>query len=246
VKDLKHKEYRRICPGAERAVLFIHGIAGTPRHFDDFVALTPDNVSVYNMLLEGHGKGVRDFSRASMSAWESQVHAAVTELLKTHKYLYIAAHSMGTLFAISEAIGEARVKKLFLLAVPIKLSLKAAMVKNALKVCFNKVEGDAHAQAAKNCCGVEISKNPLLYLGWIPRYLELFSKISRTRKLMGRLSTETCVFQSARDEMVSLSSARYLGVNPGVRVNVLENSSHYYYEKEDYQILLAAFTAFIQ
>ena len=61
-----HKEYIREADHANTAILMIHGIFGTPRHFDDIVKLVPDNWSVYNILLDGHGKGVREFSRTSM------------------------------------------------------------------------------------------------------------------------------------------------------------------------------------
>ena len=59
----RNREYVRIVEGSEYAVLFVHGIVGTPRHFDFLIDVVPPNVSIYNMLLDGHGYGVRDFSR---------------------------------------------------------------------------------------------------------------------------------------------------------------------------------------
>ena len=44
-------------------MLFVHGIVGTPRHFDFLIDVVPSTVSIYNILLDGHGYGVRDFSR---------------------------------------------------------------------------------------------------------------------------------------------------------------------------------------
>ena len=58
-----HKEYKRIVNGADSAVLFIHGILGTPNHFKEFIPLVPKEYSVHNLLLDGHGKGVKEFSR---------------------------------------------------------------------------------------------------------------------------------------------------------------------------------------
>lgn len=55
---MEHREYVRIVPGAKTAVLFMHGIVGTPNHFRDLlplVDLVPDDWSVYNVLLPGHG-----------------------------------------------------------------------------------------------------------------------------------------------------------------------------------------------
>ena len=68
---MKHKEYKRIVPEAETAVLFIHGIAGTPNHFKDFLPLVPKEFSVYNLLLDGHGGKTEDFSKTSMKKWEN-------------------------------------------------------------------------------------------------------------------------------------------------------------------------------
>ncbi len=100
---MEHKEYKRIIAGASSAVLFIHGIVGTPNHFDHFIPLVPEDVSTHNMLLDGHGKGVTDFSHASMKKWESQVAEAVEKLAETHERIYIVAHSMGSL---SLSIGQ--------------------------------------------------------------------------------------------------------------------------------------------
>ena len=77
---MEHKEYVKINDESNTVVLFIHGIVGTPNHFNEFVPLVPESISVYNLLLDGHGKGVKDFSKASMKKWESQVATVVEEL----------------------------------------------------------------------------------------------------------------------------------------------------------------------
>ena len=37
------------------------------------LSLVPDNISVYNVLLDGHGKGVKEFSKTSMKKWKKQI-----------------------------------------------------------------------------------------------------------------------------------------------------------------------------
>ena len=170
-----HKEYKRICNGADKAVLFIHGIVGTPNHFSDFVQLVPDHISVHNVLLDGHGKGVQDFSKTSMAKWKLQVTLSVMELADTHKEIYIVAHSLGSLLAIEQAISNPKVTKLFLLATPLKLFLKPKMFRNSIRMYLGKIPpDDAELAAAKKCYGIGPDKNPLHYLGWAPRYWELF------------------------------------------------------------------------
>ena len=98
------------------AILFIHGILGTTSHFEPFLSLVPPNWSICNLSLKGHGGSVKDFSQASMTEWKQQVKNALEELSETNNKIIIVAHSMGTLFAIQEAI-EKPVDELFLLNV---------------------------------------------------------------------------------------------------------------------------------
>lgn len=239
---MEHREEKRIAAGADKAILFIHGIIGTPNHFADFVKLVPKDVSVYNILLEGHGGTVADFSKASMKKWERQVSRDVEELLRDHKELYIAAHSMGTLLAIEQAVKHSKVKYLFLMAVPIKLLLKPQMVSNSCKVYFDRVRPDDQmAMAAEACCGIAHDKNIFKYLGWVPRFLELFGKIRATRKLLPQLKTKSRAYQSEKDEMVAHGSVEYLKRNSVIDAVTLENSTHYHYGGTDRAYLLEEF-----
>ncbi len=239
---MEHKEYIKICDNSNTAILFIHGIVGTPNHFNEFVSLIPEHLSVYNLLLDGHGKGVKDFSKTSMKKWEAQVASVVENLSLTHEKIYIVAHSLGTLLAIEQAIKSKKVCNLFLLAVPLSLSLKLKMLVNSLKVYFDKIRpDDCEALAAKNCYGVEKDKNPFHYIGWIPRFAELFAKIRQTRKTIRFLDTPCSVYQSEKDEMVSKRSKKYLKQASCVSINELENSGHYYYSKKDLEFILTEF-----
>lgn len=243
---MEHKEYKRMNPDGSAAILFVHGIVGTPNHFAEFVARVPKGVSVWNILLDGHGGSVRDFSHTSMQKWEDQVRDAVDELTHSHTAVYIVAHSMGTLFAIDRAIENEKVKGLFLLAVPLKIAPKPRMVGNLCKVYFDKIKPDDEvALAAKRCYGIAQDKNPFHYFGWLPRYLELFAKAKRTRKRLVELHTPAMAYQSARDELVSTASAKSLRQNEAISVIELKNSGHYYYEQNDFAFLLKEFEKFI-
>ena len=239
---MEHKEYKRICNNSNTAILFIHGIVGTPNHFNAFVSLVPESISVYNLLLDGHGKGVKDFSKTGMRKWETQVASVVGELSLTHEKIYIVAHSLGTLLAIEQAVKYPKVCKLFLLAVPLRLYIKPKMLINSLKVYFDRIKCDDYeALAAKRCYGIGKDKNIFNYIGWIPRFVELFSKIRQTRKTIILLNTTCSVYQSGKDEMVSRRSKNYLENNPNILVNELKKSGHYYYDKEDFDFLITEF-----
>ena len=240
------QEFHRIVPAADTAVLFIHGIVGTPRHFDDLISLLPDTVSIHNQLLAGHGGSARDFARASMREWEAQVDAAIAALAETHQHIYLVAHSMGALLSIEAALHHKEVEKLFLLAVPLRIALTPAMVRNSWKIYRGSIAADDHAAlAAQRCCGVAQTKNPLPYLGWIPRFLELFSKISAVRKLLPKLTTPSLAPQSMKDELVSPRTMDELRRNSHITLLLLPHSGHYYYPPADKEALHEAFTAFL-
>lgn len=137
------------------AILFVHGILGTPRHFAPFLPYVPASWSVCNLLLEGHGGSVRDFSHAAMAQWKQQVHAALDALLAEHDRVLITAHSMGTLFAIQEAL-QRPVTELFLLNPPLNVRVTARLFKTVWTVFRGKAAPqDAWMLAAQNAYSIE-------------------------------------------------------------------------------------------
>ena len=245
--DNKHVEYKRIVDGANKAVLLIHGILSTPNHFRELIPLIPENYSVYAMITAGHCGSVSDFSHSSLEKWEVSVQKALDELLKTHKEIYIVGYSMGNLFAIEQAIKEPKVKKLFCIAIPIKVRVRVRMVDIALRVYFNKYrEKDMAARGCKESYGVTDSKNIFKYLGWIPRFFDLFKLIKRVRKNLNKLQTPCVAFQSMKDELVSPKSIDILKAESQMRVEVLDKSTHFYYESNNLEVLKKEFKHFLE
>lgn len=242
----KHVEYKRIVEGARVAVLCVHGIMGTPNHFRDLVPLIPDTMSVYNIVLSGHCGSVSDFSHASMEKWEQSVEDAVNELLSTHEEIYVLAHSMGTLLTIEQAIKNPRITRLFYLSVPIKVGVKPCLFDTASRVYFKRVRPcDKYALAGRECYGITDTKNIFKYLGWVPRFLDLFKKIAYIRRNLNRLNTPCTAYQSALDEMVSPKSYDILKNESNMRVEMLEKSTHFYYEPSEMEYLKQEFIKFL-
>ena len=238
-------EYVRVVNGAKRAVVFIHGIVGHSGFFKDYVDLVPDDTSIYNVQLDGHGKGVKDFSKASMKKWENQVTSIVDELSKAHEEVYMVGHSMGTLLSIEQASKNSRVKKMFLMATPIKVFVTPRLIRIILKVYFGKIKpNDEITKASKDYYGCTERKNPFSYIPWSFRILELFGKIRRTKKLLPKIETPTYVYQSVKDEVVSKRSIKYLKKHSHFSVNSLEKSYHCYYPEKEF--LLEKFKEFIK
>ncbi|MCH5206971.1 MAG: alpha/beta fold hydrolase [Oscillospiraceae bacterium] len=243
---MRPKQYIRRVKDSDTAILFIHGILGTPEHFEPFIPLVPPDWTIYNILLKGHGGTVKDFSAASMTEWEQQVHRTLQELLASHSRVVVCAHSMGTLFAIREA-AENPIAEMFLLNVPLKVRIKPRLIKTSSRVFLGNVKpDDKWSTAAQKAYGIERDMHIIRYLGWIPRYLELFSEIRKTRKLVDRLSVPCRVYLSRKDEMVSLRSGNWFNDNPAVKVKRLDQSGHFYYSPKDLKRLRNDFRKMIR
>ena len=242
-----HKTYIRDVTSSDTAVLFIHGFLGSPKHFEPFYACVPDDFAIYNILLDGHGKTVQDFSNTSMEKWKKQVDDTVNEILKKYSKIIIMAHSMGTFFAMDTSIKHPEnIKGIFLLGSAIKIGVKPNALSNTLKAFFNKIEKDDYiAMAYKNSHSVTLDKLVWLYAGWIPRYLELFKQSRISRMNIKNVNVPCYFFQSANDELVSIKSVRYIPHKENISVQILKTSRHFIYSKEDFKIVYDAFSKFL-
>ena len=245
---MNHQEYRRIVTGAETAVLRIHGIVGTPHHFDNLIPLIPENWSVVNLLLEGHGQGAAEFGAASMDQWKGQVSRELDALLAYHERVLIVGHSMGTLFAIQSAIDcPDRVAGLFLQAVPLRPYVHPKMTLASAKLMLDVgVEEDPLARALEQDSSGEVVWRLWEYIGWPIRFVELLAECERIRRALPQLMVRTLALQSCRDELVSDLSIRDLEKNENVRVIPMKNSGHFGYEGEELEIMLKEFEKMIQ
>lgn len=242
MENAKHKEYIREIPGSKTVILFIHGILGTPNHFNAMIEVVPKEWSIYNILLEGHGKTVEDFAASTMEQWKMQVHRLVVKLSEKYDNIIIAAHSMGTLFAISEVVKNEKVRKLFLLNAPLKVHLKPGIAVNCLKIIFDKVkQEDSAAAALQKAYSIAPDGHLWKYLRWIPNYLALFAEIRSVRNKISQINVPCFVFQSKNDELVAISSVKYFRGNPRIRCGLLEKSGHFYYEEADMEYLIKIF-----
>lgn len=243
---MPHSEFNREVPGSTQVVLMIHGILGTPRHFDVFLPLVPDDWSVCNILLDGHGGKVEDFSRTSMEKWKGQVTARLDDLLDRYDRVILVAHSMGTLFSIQEAIRRPeKICRLFLLQSPLYPRVKAGTALRSVLLTFGIVPESARMMHSD--CSVTLTPKLWKYIGWIPRFVELLTECRSTRKLLPRITVPCHFYQSQNDELVSMRSCRELGKYPHLQTTVLPDSGHFGYIGKDLELLKQEFSAlFIQ
>lgn len=235
---MNHKKYVRMADNKKTAVLMIHGILGTPRHFDCIMDVIPEEWSIINILLDGHGKEVKDFSRTSMKKWKHQVLKIMSRLNKEYEEIVIVGHSMGTLLGIMASFAyPQKVKCMFLLNVPLKVHMRPMVVSNAVKILLKKETRDTNASNMKMSGSIRVHLRLWEYLGWIPRYLELFQLVRQTRERIDSVRIPTWSFQSRGDELVSNRSISYLENHPVIVNQVLEHSGHFGYSPEDLEVI---------
>jgi len=245
---MKQEETKRIVPDAKTAVLFVHGIAGSPNHFRMLIPLedlVPAQWSCCNVLIEGHGKRVEDFSHSSMQAWKRHVFGVFEDLCRSHDNVIIVGHSMGTLFALQMALQRPeKIPFVFLLDVPLRVGLRLFGVRNLIAYGFGKLDMADPLQAATSmACSIAPTEKIWKYLGWIPRLLELLHEMHATSQILKELSVPAYAFQSRYDELVSSRSEKLLKNSGKVNVCTLQQSTHFYYGEEDVKSVRAAFSS---
>ena len=65
---------------------------------------------------------------------------------------------------------------------------------------------------------VEVSKNPFVYLGWIPRFFDLFKEIKKTRKVIDKIKTPCICFHCLKDELVRNKALKDLKKNKDYKI----------------------------
>ena len=248
---MSYEETRRRISGAKHAVLFLHGIVGTPDQFRLLIPLeetVPPDWTVYNLCYPGHGGEVHDFGRSRMEQWRDYSRGAFLELAESHERVLIVGHSMGTLFAIQLACEfPEKVSGLFLLNVPMRPWMRLFCMGNCLRIAFGRLRPDHPREACfGKACGVKPTPLVWRYIPWIPRVMELFAEIIRTERILEQLRVPCAAFQSRKDDLVSNLSSRVLRKNKVIDVHQLPHSTHFYYTPEDQTRIFEAFSQMIK
>ena len=235
---MAQEESKRIVPGAKTAVLFIHGICGSPEHFRALLPLeqmVPADCSYHNIVLDGHCKRVEDFGHSCMKRWQTQVFAALRELCQTHEKIILVGHSMGTLLSIQLALScPEKICRLFLLAVPVKVFVQPRAIAYLLRIAFDRIdESDPVLVSMRNACGIRQTRKLWKYIPWAFRMLELLSLCGKTAKQIPGLRVPCIAIQSEKDEMVSRKAGKLLRESGRVEVVDLPDSTHFFYSAAD-------------
>lgn len=231
---MKKCECLRIVPGCETAVLMVHGIMGKPSYFAPFLPLVPENMSVHNLLLDGHCSSLHDFCHSSMAKWRRQVFDALDMLLESHEKVIIFGYSLGALFAVEAAVKYPdRVCHIFCTCLPLIMRMPPAAKIRVWRIMFDKIKPNTPTERMMDACGTQTTKKLWKYAGTAPRMAELAREMYRTRSLMHRLTVPCHNYMGALDEMLSQRTHRYLKQFPTVTNTVLPHSGHFCIDGRD-------------
>lgn len=244
---MTHDEYIREPASATAAVLCVHGILGTPRHFDMLLDLIPEEYAVRCIILPGHGGEARDFTRTSLARWEEKVRGCIEELRSRYERVYLVGHSLGTLLLLDELFrSEEGIAGAFLMAVPLTPFVAPSTVRHAVPTAFGlrAKPGSGVSHAWRAAYSVKPNKNIFRYATFLPRFVDLFRKIARVRRGLAEYkpSVPVVAVQSYYDELVSRGSIRFLSRYPSIDMRVLRYSRHFYYPNGDLERLRTYFT----
>ncbi len=234
-----HQEYIRVVPGAKTAVLCVHGITNTPLIFNGILPLIPDNVSIYNILLDGHAKANREFSKTSMKKWKAQVRAKFLELSEKYEQIILTSHSMGAFFCIENAVlNPEKVKAMFIISAPMRTFLSWTSIKLVLKVLFEKIDDEKPLEhAARIGFSMQPTKKIWTLIPWIPKFLAFLPESKRCRALARQLKVPTTVFHSVHDELTKKSSSNCFKNQEYINLTMLPKSYHQWWDEEEYKMI---------
>ena len=219
---------------ATTAVLFIHGFLSSPEYFERFTDYVPKNVSVFNILLDGHASTVEAFSKTSMDKWKKQMEKVADEICSKYEKVYIVAHSMGTFFAMDAAIKHHdRIKGIILLQSALKIHIKPIAVINLLKAFFGVYSHDETSEAYDVIHGIDLNFRLWEYAGWISRYRELKKESVIKRTAIKNVEIPCTIFMAINDELVSYESVKFIPQKENFILYTLHESAHFIYEKEE-------------
>lgn len=247
---MPHKPYIKEAEGASVAVLMVHGILGTPAHFDMLFPYIPATWSVYNIVLDGHGTTSRDFARTSRKKWEAQVEAEIARVCQSYERVVIVAHSMGCMLTMNAVVKlglSHKIAAMLFLGAALKPMCTPTIARTAFRMMYCKPNvSDPCEMAARTCCGTVIHKRIWEYLAWIPRFVELFMLASYTARRVPTYDLPMTVLQSYKDEVVGRSAIKPFERNPRAHSEFLMTSMHFYYSPEDTKRICDVFCTIVQ
>ncbi|MEG1310585.1 MAG: alpha/beta fold hydrolase [Romboutsia sp.] len=222
---------------SDTMIIFIHGILEGPNQFESFAKIALDKgYSVSAILLDGHGKNGKDFANSSLKKWVKCVDKEICIYKEKYKNIILVGHSMGsTLSILSYIEHKEKIKGIVAISTPMHIRIKLNIVRSSVKIALGIInEDDMLTNHAYNAFSVNRCSF-FTYLRWLPRYIDLFNLIIKSRKQLNNVKVPILIVHTMKDELVSHRSLKVFKkkLDSKNRIVCLQNSGHFYYDEND-------------
>ena len=226
---------------ADIAVIFVHGLMGSPTQFDDLARAVYDVGCTFScILLPGHGSGVMEFAKFGAADWQRHLQQEIDKIKNAYDRIFLVGHSMGGLLSLNASLKkENKISGVFLIATPLKVHLYSptAFLKKIRLLTFPKSNPAKAAYMKSN--SIELSK-PLIALLAIKTFRDFFKLMKQTKKRLPDVTVPVYMFHSKVDETVSYKSAEMLYktlCNTQIMSFTFDKSWHNFYDKNEREII---------
>jgi len=227
----RHMEVKR-CAGGETAVLFVHGIQGSPCQFRFLTDALKEDISFHNLLLPGHGGDYSAFKRSGLEQWQRAVNEAAEELREKYKKVYFVGHSMGCLLGLRTCIkANISFDGMLLIACPLKLRFTLRYLTHNYLTIIIKNPRNPYMKASAQANSIS-AKYPWQYFSCVHPYLELLKLIKLTRRELRSIPVSIQAVHMAKDEIISARSLDVLKSAGRISRTVYPVCGHNYFTDE--------------
>ena len=190
----------------DEAVVFLHGIAGSPAHFREMAEYLADaGYTARGVLLPGHGTKAAHLRRISWVDWYDHAVSEVRALQATHRQVHIVGYSVGAALALEIAAGEGTVGGLVLLSVPMNPRQSARLMRLGFSLharFFPRFHGNPPRME-------DDAGNEFYYVyKTTPStiYRTMLDLVTHVKRTVHRVENPTLIIQSRADRSVGMHS----------------------------------------
>lgn len=242
-----HQEFE-LTAGNPDAIIFIHGILGSPSQFRPLAEkIHRQGFDSKALLLPGHGGTAKAFYSTSCLKWSEYVYSQIDSMKAKYRNVYIIGHSLGGLLCLNYA-AEHDIAGIVLINAPLAFKLSLKQLAFSAKILFTKAkQEDEFLTTYRQAFGVSTGKL-YEYPLWLRQFIGLNTIVRQTRRRLKAVKARTLIIQSALDESVSQKSVEILksGLsNAQTAFLRLEESYHGYITPNDHEKVLTAIVGFL-
>lgn len=248
IMNPNHEPFSIKSVSSDLAILYIHGIMGSPLEFRRITeALKDENIHFKALLLPGHGSNGYAFARTGANTWQTHVKREIHHLKNNYSRIILIGHSLGGLLALNASL-QYPVDGIVLINTPIKTRISFQQISMSLRVLLSSENAnDPMIRTYRETFSVSLNDWWTLPL-WIPRLLDVNRVASQTEKILNEVKIPVILFQSIHDETVNPKSAEILKRGLGdhlMSLSYLNKSTHAYFVYEEFNEIIKGINKFL-